>query len=156
MEDTLNLKDVRVFDYIEDENGKKVAILNKKEQPLLKESRNSLSRPLQMKCRYLNELTDGHGVVFATGTPISNSMVEMYTTQNILRQIDKICEEYNRVIGNMELEPLIAIPIFIHDFLCIHPFNDGNGRMSRLLTTLLLYRNGFYVGKYVSLETVIT
>ena len=50
------------------------------------------------------------------------------------------------MIGNMELEPLIAIPIFIHDFLCIHPFNDGNGRMSRLLTTLLLYSSEFYVG----------
>ena len=61
--------------------------------------------------------------------------------------LDRICEEYNRVIGNMEVEPLIAIPVFIHDFLCIHPFNDGNGRMSRLLTILLLYRNGFYVGK---------
>lgn len=69
--------------------------------------------------------------------------------------LDRLCEEYNRVIGNMELEPLIAIPIFIHDFLCIHPFNDGNGRMSRLLTTLLLYRNGFYVGKYISLEAKI-
>ena len=69
--------------------------------------------------------------------------------------LDRICEEYNLVIGNMELEPLIAIPVFIHDFLCIHPFNDGNGRMSRLLTTLLLYRNGFYVGKYISLETKI-
>lgn len=69
--------------------------------------------------------------------------------------LDKICEEYNRVIGNMELEPLIAISVFIHDFLCIHPFNDGNGRMSRLLTTLLLYRNGFYVGKYISLEAKI-
>lgn len=69
--------------------------------------------------------------------------------------LDKICEEYNRVIGNMELEPLIAIPVFIHDFLCIHPFNDGNGRMSRLLTTLLLYRSGFYVGKYISLEAKI-
>ena len=69
--------------------------------------------------------------------------------------LDKICEEYNRVIGNMEVEPLIAIPVFIHDFLCIHPFNDGNGRMSRLLTTLLLYRSGFYVGKYVSLEAKI-
>lgn len=69
--------------------------------------------------------------------------------------LDTICEEYNRVIGNMELEPLIAIPVFIHDFLCIHPFNDGNGRMSRLLTTLLLYRNGFYVGKYISLEAKI-
>lgn len=69
--------------------------------------------------------------------------------------LDRICEEYNRVIGNMELEPLIAISVFIHDFLCIHPFNDGNGRMSRLLTTLLLYRNGFYVGKYISLEAKI-
>lgn len=69
--------------------------------------------------------------------------------------LDKICEEYNRVIGNMEVEPLIVIPTFIHDFLCIHPFNDGNGRMSRLLTTLLLYRNGFYVGKYISLEAKI-
>ena len=69
--------------------------------------------------------------------------------------LDKICAEYNRVIGNMEAEPLLAIPIFIHDFLCIHPFNDGNGRMSRLLTTLLLYRNGFCVGKYISLEAKI-
>ena len=55
----------------------------------------------------------------------------------------------------MEVEPLIAISTFIHDFLCIHPFNDGNGRMSRLLTTLLLYRCGFYVGKYISLEAKI-
>ena len=69
--------------------------------------------------------------------------------------LEKICVEYNRVIGNMEVEPLIAIPFFIHDFLCIHPFNDGNGRMSRLLTTLLLYRSGFYVGKYISLEAKI-
>lgn len=69
--------------------------------------------------------------------------------------LDRLCEEFKRVIGNMELEPLIAIPVFIHDFLCIHPFNDGNGRMSRLLTTLLLYRSGFYVGKYISLEAKI-
>lgn len=69
--------------------------------------------------------------------------------------LDKICEEYNRIIGNFEVEPLIAVPVFIHDFLCIHPFNDGSGRMSRLLTTLLLYRNGFYVGKYISLEAKI-
>ena len=69
--------------------------------------------------------------------------------------LDRLCAEYNRVIGNMELEPLIAIPVFIHDFLCIHPFNDGNGRMSRLLTTLLLYRNGFFVGRYISLEAKI-
>lgn len=88
---------------------------------------------------------DGH--VETLFTPLSP-----YETPESL---DKICEEYNRVIGNMEVEPLIVIPIFIHDFLCIHPFNDGNGRMSRLLTTLLLYRNGFYVGKYISLEAKI-
>ena len=69
--------------------------------------------------------------------------------------LDRICDEYNRVISNLEVEPLIAVPVFIHDFLCIHPFNDGNGRMSRLLTTLLLYRNGFYVEKYISLEAKI-
>lgn len=69
--------------------------------------------------------------------------------------LDQICTEYDRVIGNLELEPLIAFPVFIHDFLCIHPFNDGNGRMSRLLTTLLLYRSGFYVGRYISLEAKI-
>lgn len=85
---------------------------------------------------------DGHSVTLFT--PLSP-----FETPEAL---DKICEEFNRVIGNMEVEPLIAIPIFIHDFLCIHPFNDGNGRMSRLLTTLLLYRSGFYVGKYISLE----
>ena len=66
-----------------------------------------------------------------------------FETQDAL---DSICYEYNRAVGNLEAEPLILIPVFIHDFLCIHPFNDGNGRMSRLLTTLLLYRSGFYVG----------
>lgn len=69
--------------------------------------------------------------------------------------LEKICDEYRRAIGGGEAEPLLLIPIFIHDFLCIHPFNDGNGRMSRLLTTLLLYQNGFYIGKYISLEAKI-
>ena len=69
--------------------------------------------------------------------------------------LEKICEEYSRVIGSFEVEPLIIIPIFIHDFLCIHQFNDGNVRMSRLLTTLLLYRSGFNIGKYISLESKI-
>ena len=88
---------------------------------------------------------DGHAEVLFT--PLSP-----FETPDAL---DKICEEYNRVIGNMEVDPLIMIPVFIHDFLCIHPFNDGNGRMSRLLTTLLLYRSGFFVGKYISLEAKI-
>ena len=89
--------------------------------------------------------SDGHAEILFT--PMAP-----YETPEAL---DQICQEYNRVIGNFELEPLIAIPVFIHDFLCIHPFNDGNGRMSRLLTTLLLYRSGFYVGKYISLEAKI-
>lgn len=69
--------------------------------------------------------------------------------------ISAICESFNREIDNSEIDPLILIPTFIIDFLCIHPFNDGNGRMSRLLTTLLLYRAGYVVGKYVSLESKI-
>jgi Fic family protein len=69
--------------------------------------------------------------------------------------VEAICESFNRVVDTQEIDPLILIPVFIHDFLCIHPFNDGNGRMSRLLTTLLLYRSGFYVGKYISLEAKI-
>lgn len=88
---------------------------------------------------------DGH-------TEILFTPLEPYENPEAL---DRICEEFNKVIGNMELEPLIAIPVFIHDFLCIHPFNDGNGRMSRLLTSLLLYRCGFYVGRYISLEAKI-
>lgn len=69
--------------------------------------------------------------------------------------IDAICEAYNRAINNEELDTLLLIPVFIHDFLCIHPFSDGNGRMSRLLTALLLYRNGYVVGKYISIENKI-
>lgn len=69
--------------------------------------------------------------------------------------IEKICEEYDKAIKQLNVDPLLVIPVFIHDFLCIHPFNDGNGRMSRLLTTLLLYKSGFVVGKYISLEKKI-
>ena len=69
--------------------------------------------------------------------------------------IEAICENYKQATQSEKIDPLLLIPVFIHDFLCIHPFNDGNGRMSRLLTTLLLYRSGFYVGKYISLEAKI-
>ena len=69
--------------------------------------------------------------------------------------VSEICDNFNRAAGNNVTDPLILIPVFIHDFLCIHPFNDGNGRMSRLLTTLLLYRSGYFVGRYISLESKI-
>ncbi|MCD8311678.1 MAG: Fic family protein [Firmicutes bacterium] len=69
--------------------------------------------------------------------------------------VDAICTSFNRTIDACTVDPLVLIPIFINDFLCIHPFSDGNGRMSRLLTTLLLYRCGYVVGRYISIESKI-
>ena len=69
--------------------------------------------------------------------------------------VERLCETYNKIIASGEVDPLVVIPTFIHDFLCIHPFYDGNGRMSRILTTLLLYKSGYVVGKYISLEKKI-
>ena len=69
--------------------------------------------------------------------------------------MDTLCRAYEEAVGAGEMDPLLLIPMFILDFLCIHPFNDGNGRMSRLLTLLLLYRAGYIVGKYISIEKLI-
>ena len=69
--------------------------------------------------------------------------------------MQEACDSLNLCLGNGLVNPLILIPVFIRDFLCIHPFTDGNGRISRLLTTLLLYRSGYRVGKYISLEAKI-
>ena len=67
--------------------------------------------------------------------------------------IDELCKAFGT--AKDEVEPLLLDAMFILDFLCIHPFNDGNGRMSRLLTLLLLYQSGFIVGKYISIEKII-
>ena len=69
--------------------------------------------------------------------------------------VEAICAAYNSALQDPDADPLLLIPIFILDFLCVHPFNDGNGRMSRLLTLLLLYRAGFFVGRYISIEKII-
>lgn len=69
--------------------------------------------------------------------------------------IDAICNAFQDACKDSQFDPLILIPMFILDFLCIHPFNDGNGRMSRLLTLLLLYRAGYIVGMYISIEKLI-
>lgn len=90
---------------------------------------------------------DSEGNEFVLFTPVAP-----YETS---AAVNAICESYNRMIDTQEIDALILIPVFIHDFLCIHPFNDGNGRMSRLLTTLLLYRSGYVIGKYISLESKI-
>jgi Fic family protein len=99
---------------------------------------------------------------------IDNTIAEKDADGNIVRVIFEplkpyevsdamldICEEYKKAIEQEYLEPLILIPIVIHDFLCIHPFRDGNGRTSRLLTLLLFYQNNFVVGKYISIERII-
>ena len=91
--------------------------------------------------------TDENGNSFVLFTPLP--------PHETPEAVERICESFNRVIDSQEIDPLILIPAFIHDFLCIHPFNDGNGRMSRLLTTLLLYRSGYMVGRYISLESKI-
>ena len=70
--------------------------------------------------------------------------------------MDELCNAYDEALKDPEKDPLLLIPMFILDFLCIHPFNDGNGRISRLLTLLLLYRSGYIVGKYISLEKIIS
>ncbi len=71
------------------------------------------------------------------------------------RALEELCASYNYEIKNNEVDPLILIPIFILDFLSIHPFNDGNGRMSRLLTLFLLYKSEYIVGKYISIEKIV-
>ena len=70
--------------------------------------------------------------------------------------VQKLCEAFNFALSDSDLDPLLLVPMFVLDFLCIHPFNDGNGRMSRLLTLLLLYRAGYTVGKYISIEKIIS
>ena len=97
------------------------------------------------------------------------------TSDNIIREIDEngnekirfnpvpawetpealedLCKAFKEAMD--DADPLILMGMFILDFLCIHPFNDGNGRMSRLLTLLLLYKSGFIVGKYISIEKII-
>lgn len=69
--------------------------------------------------------------------------------------MDEMCNRFLEEWEANRMDKLILIPIFILDFLCIHPFNDGNGRMSRLLTLLLFYKAGYIVGKYISMEMLI-
>ena len=68
--------------------------------------------------------------------------------------MQQLVERYEDAIHHDAREPLVVIPLTILDFLCIHPFDDGNGRTSRLLTLLLLYHHGYDVGRYISLERI--
>ena len=69
--------------------------------------------------------------------------------------IEELCKAFNDMKNYPEYDPLLLIPMFVLDFLCIHPFDDGNGRLSRLLTLLLLYRAGYMIGMYISIEKLI-
>ncbi|MBQ7178300.1 MAG: Fic family protein [Victivallales bacterium] len=95
---------------------------------------------------YISE-TREDGTVVTRFTPVAP-----YETKSA---IEAICASYGRTLAMETVDPLILIPVFVCDFLCIHPFNDGNGRMSRLLTLLMLYQNGYDVGKYISIEAQI-
>lgn len=110
---------------------------------LMKYSGSTLGGSYKITQNYLKE-TRPDGTEFIRFTP-----VQPYETEPC---INAICENYVKVIEEGQIDPLLIFPVFIHDFLCIHPFSDGNGRMSRLLTLLLLYRNGYEVGKYISIE----
>lgn len=95
---------------------------------------------------YINE-TMPDGTVVTRFVPVAP-----YDTPDA---VENLCNTYEQATAKEEIDSLILIPTFICDFLCIHPFNDGNGRMSRLLTLLLLYKNGYSVGKYISIEKKI-
>ncbi|MBQ4396173.1 MAG: Fic family protein [Clostridia bacterium] len=92
---------------------------------------------------YLQE-TKPDGTTFIRFTPVPPFETEP--------SVIAICDSYRKVTEQRLVDPLLVIPVFIADFLCIHPFCDGNGRMSRLLTLLLLYQSGYQVGKYISME----
>ena len=92
---------------------------------------------------YLEE-TRADGSKFIRFTPVAP-----YETEPCMQAI---CDSFHLAMEKQSVDPLLLIPVFIADFLCIHPFSDGNGRMSRLLTLLLLYQAGYVVGRYVSIE----
>ncbi|MFS1511145.1 Fic family protein [Chengkuizengella sp. SCS-71B] len=69
--------------------------------------------------------------------------------------MEELCTTFLKAVNQSQIDPLLLISKFIFDFLSIHPFNDGNGRMSRLLTLVLLYQEEYIVGKYISIEMII-
>ncbi len=75
--------------------------------------------------------------------------------KKVASAMDEICVLYQHAINQQHVPPLIALAALVLDFLCVHPFRDGNGRVSRLLTVLGLYHHGYEVARYISLERLI-
>ncbi|MDO4807428.1 MAG: Fic family protein [Coriobacteriales bacterium] len=119
-----------------------------------------------------NYILQLHKILYAQGNEsiggrwkdVDNSIVEIDASGNRFERfrplpaiavpdaMEQLCQSYRQARTTGNIDSLILTSLFVFDFLCIHPFNDGNGRMSRLLTLLLLYQNGYVVGKYVSVE----
>jgi len=109
-------------------------------------SKNTIGGTYKNSDNYISE-TDADGNERVRFTP-----VQAFLTATAM---DEATEQANIALEKDEYDSLLLIPMFILDFLCIHPFNDGNGRISRLLTLLMLYRSGYIVGKYISIERLI-
>ena len=77
------------------------------------------------------------------------------SAKDTISAVERLCESYQNEMKSSQLPALVISSLFILDFLCIHPFRDGNGRVSRLLSLLSLYQSGFNVGKYISLERIV-
>lgn len=75
--------------------------------------------------------------------------------QETPQAVEELCLLYRHALDQQHVPALVAVACLVLDFLCIHPFRDGNGRVSRLLTVLALYHHGFEVGRYISLERLI-
>lgn len=77
------------------------------------------------------------------------------SAKEIQKTIDALCRNYREACDDQRIPSLLIVATFVFDLLCIHPFRDGNGRVSRLVTTLLLYAHGFQVERYISLERLV-
>jgi len=109
-------------------------------------SQSSIGGSYKNADNYITE-TDAEGNSIIRFKP-----VPAYLTPDAM---ERLCTAFIESLEKNVYDPLLLIPMFILDFLCVHPFNDGNGRVSRLLTLLLFYRAGYIVGKYISLEKLI-
>ena len=130
------------FDYIQPRPG----IILQLHKQLYSFNQSSIGGSYKNSDNYITE-TDADGNQKTRFKPIP-----AYLTSDAM---ELLCSSFIRALEMSEYDPLLLIPMFILDFLCIHPFNDGNGRMSRLLTLLLFYRAGYIVGKYISMERLI-
>lgn len=126
--------------------------------PHIEVSPNAIMQLHRDLYRYLNASFAGHWKdsdnIIAETTETGERVARFIPTSAVATPsaVDELCRTYNAAIEDGRYDPLLITALFVFDFVSIHPFNDGNGRMSRLLTLLLLYKNNYLVGKYISIE----